>query len=303
MFGGSSGGVKFSFGGNGGGFNSVFEEMFGGGNRRKSGRRQSQQIYDLNIDGNLTITFLEGILGVKRKVKITTKHQCPHCHGSGAETLNDIKTCPRCHGTGVITTRQRTILGIMESQEYCPDCKGTGKIISKVCSQCHGRKYIERDDLIELEIKAGVTNGSILQFSNKGNSWGNASGDLNLTIYIQPSKIFKRKDQTIYANVLVDPIDAITGARIKIPTPYGVKEIEMKPNTANGEEINVSGFGIKNIKHKIFSGSTNGDLVVTIVYARPKKYSKSEIEKLKVINTTRNPDVEEFEKIVSKELS
>jgi DnaJ-class molecular chaperone len=107
----------------------------------------------------------------------------------------------------------------------------------------------------------------------------------------------------LYANVLVDPVDAIAGARIKIPTPYGIKEIEMKSNTANGEEINVSGFGIKNIKHKMFGGNANGDLIVTIVYARPKKYSRSEIEKLKAINTNKNPDVEEFEQIVSKEVS
>jgi molecular chaperone DnaJ len=170
MFGGAGGGVKFSFGGGGGGFGSIFEEMFAGGARRKTSRRQNQQIYDLDIDANLTINFLESVLGVKRRVKINTKHQCPHCHGSGADTPNDVKTCPRCHGTGVITTRQRTILGIMESQEYCPDCKGTGKIISKVCSQCHGRKYVEREDLIELDIKAGVTNGSVIQYSNKGNS-------------------------------------------------------------------------------------------------------------------------------------
>jgi DnaJ-class molecular chaperone len=102
---------------------------------------------------------------------------------------------------------------------------------------------------------------------------------------------------------LVDPVDAITGARIKIPTPYGIKEIDMKPNTANNEEINVSGYGIKNIKHKMFGGNANGDLIVTIVYARPKKYSKLEIEKMKSINNNKNPDVEEFERIVSKELN
>jgi DnaJ-class molecular chaperone len=103
-------------------------------------------------------------------------------------------------------------------------------------------------------------------------------------------------------NVLVDPIDAITGSRIRIPTPYGVKEIDMKSNTANGEDITVSGFGIKNIKRKMFNGNNNGDLVVTIVYARPKKYTKSEIDQLKQVNTNSNPDVDNFNNTVSKEL-
>jgi molecular chaperone DnaJ len=166
----SSGGVKFSFGGDQGGFGNIFEGMFGGGNRRKSAPRQNQPIYNLDIDGNLTITFLQSVLGVKRNVKVTTKHQCPRCHGSGADTPNDVKACPRCHGTGVVTTRQRTILGVMESQEYCPDCKGTGKIITKVCSECHGRRYVERDDLVEIAIPAGVANGLIISYNNKGNS-------------------------------------------------------------------------------------------------------------------------------------
>ncbi|MDR3257780.1 MAG: molecular chaperone DnaJ, partial [Mycoplasmataceae bacterium] len=256
-----------------------------------------------DIEANLTVTFLESVLGVTRKVKINTKHQCPKCHGSGADSPSDIKTCPRCHGTGVVSTRHRTILGIMESQEYCPDCHGTGKIISKVCSQCHGHKFIEREDFIDLQIKPGVQNGSILRFTNKGNSWETNTGNIDLTIYVQPSRIFKRKDNVLYANVLVDPIDAITGSRIKIPTPHGIKEVDIKSNTANGEEITVSGFGIKDVKHKIFSGNTNGDLVITIVYARPKRYSHSELNKLKEINQSANPDVEDFNKTVSKELS
>ncbi|MDR3330319.1 MAG: hypothetical protein LBS76_03490 [Mycoplasmataceae bacterium] len=275
----------------------------GGGNRRRSSKRQQNTIpYELDIDANLTVTFLESVLGINRKVKINTKHQCPKCHGSGADSPNDIKTCPRCHGTGVISTKHRTILGVMESQEYCPDCQGTGKIISKICSQCHGRKFVEREEIIDLEIKAGVQNGSTLRFPSKGNSWETATGNLDLTIYVQPSRVFKRKDNVLYANVLVDPIDAITGSRIKIPTPHGIKEIDIKSNIANGEEITVSGYGIKDVKRKIFSGNANGDLVITIVYAKPKHYSHSELSKLKEINNSPNPDVEAFNNTVSKEL-
>jgi molecular chaperone DnaJ len=125
---------------------------------------------------------------------------------------------------------------------------------------------------------------------------------LNLSIYVQPSKIFQRRSDTIYAKTLVDPIDAIIGGRIKIPTPYGVKEVELKSNTANGEEITVSGFGIKGIKHRMFGANNNGDLVVTIIYARPKKYSKQQIEQLKNVNMEINHDVEKFNEEMTKEI-
>ncbi|GHU34377.1 hypothetical protein FACS1894166_11740 [Bacilli bacterium] len=303
MFGGNGGNVKFSFGGNGGGFGDIFGDLFGGGQQRQKRQRASQNIYELNIEGNLTISFLDSILGTKHSVKLKTKHDCPHCHGSGAESPSDIKTCPKCRGTGVVTTRQRTILGVMESQEYCPDCQGTGKIIAKPCHVCRGKKYMETEETVELNIDAGISNGQRLIFKGKGNSVGAHTGDLYLTVYVQPSRIFKRKDNTLYAKVLVDPVMAITGGRIKIPTPYGIKEIELKSNTANGEEITVSGFGIKNLKHKMFGGNANGDLVISIVYAKPKKYNKADIEHLREINKEPNKEVDEFYDIISKELN
>jgi molecular chaperone DnaJ len=107
----------------------------------------------------------------------------------------------------------------------------------------------------------------------------------------------------LYANVLVDPILAITGGRIKIPTPYGIKEIELKSNTANGEEITVSSYGIKDARKKMFGGKDNGDLVITIVYARPIKYSKAILEKLREISNLANPEVDDYNKLIEKELT
>ncbi|GHU46975.1 hypothetical protein FACS1894218_0430 [Bacilli bacterium] len=302
MFGNNGGNVKFSFGGNGGGFGDIFGDLFGAGQRQQKRQRTNQNIYELNIEGNLTISFLDSVLGAKHTVKLKTKHDCPHCHGSGAESPSDIKNCPKCRGTGVVTTRHRTILGVMESQEYCPDCQGSGKIITKACHVCHGKKYTENENNLELNIDAGINNGQRLIFKGKGNSISTHAGDLYLTVYVQPSRIFKRKDNTLYARVLVDPIMAITGGRIKIPTPHGIKEIELKQNTANGEEITVSGFGIKGLKHKMFGGNANGDLVINIVYAKPKKYNKTDIEQLKNLNSEPNKEVDEFYEIIGKEL-
>ncbi|MDR2823154.1 MAG: DnaJ domain-containing protein [Mycoplasmataceae bacterium] len=302
---GSTGGVKFSFGGDGGDFGDIFGNMFGGGGTRRSSRntRGERAPYDLNIEGTLTISFLDSVMGISKKIKIDTKKTCPACNGSGAADENSIKTCPHCKGNGFVINRTRTILGIMESQEVCPECHGSGKIITKACPTCHGKKYISEEQTVDLQIQPGISNGQTIEFAGKGNSIKGTTGNLYLSVFVKPSKIFKRKENIIYANVLVDPIVAITGGRIKIPTPHGTKEIELKSNTANGEEITVSGFGIKNGRKKMFGGHDNSDLVITIVYARPIKYSKADIEKLRQINNQINPDVEEYNKLIEKELT
>lgn len=302
--GASGGGVKFSFGGDDedGGFGDIFGSFFGGGQRQSAKRKQ--QLYDLDIEANFTISFLDSIIGKSHNIKLKIKKPCPTCKGTGAADSNSIKTCSHCNGKGTIITRNRTILGIMESRQVCPYCQGTGKIISKFCNTCHGKKFIEQEEIISVDIPAGIQNGQTLQLPKKGNYSEQSTGNLYLNIFVQPSKIFKRKDNVVYAIVLIDPIMAITGGHIKIPTPYGIKEIDIRPYTANGEEITVSGYGIKNIKHKMFGGSANGDLIVKIEYAKPARYSKHTIDQLKEINREiENDDVLSYYRQIEREVN
>jgi molecular chaperone DnaJ len=299
--GGGGGGVKFDFGGDDDNdLGDIFGSMFGG-NRRSKKRERS--LYDVNIEANVTISFLDSILGAKRIITYDVKKECSECHGTGASNDHDaIQKCPKCNGTGTIIQQTRTMFGIMQSQSICPHCNGTGKIIKKVCPKCRGQKYMSSKEQIELDIPAGIINGTQMQFANKGNELHGRRGILYLNVFVQPSKIFKRRDNDLFASALVDPIMAITGGVIKIPTPYGIKEVELKSNTANGEQITVSGMGIKNIKHRMFNVKSNGDLFITIVYARPIKYSSEDIKKLKQINNNKNPEIEEYNKVLSKEL-
>ncbi|MDR3163469.1 MAG: molecular chaperone DnaJ [Mycoplasmataceae bacterium] len=300
---GNGGGFSFNFGGQSADFEDIFGNIFGGRSTRRRSKTNNQSLFDLDIHASVTISFLDSVRGTNLQVKVPTKIICPTCHGTGAANEKDaLKTCPQCKGSGVVIMRSRTILGVMESQQICPQCQGTGKIIAKLCPTCHGKKFTTQDQQVAINIEPGVLNGQTLEINGKGNVGKNSTGNLYINIFVQPSPIFKRKDNVLYANVLVDPIVAITGGRIKIPTPYGIKEIDLKSNTANGEQITLSDFGIKNVRKRMFGGTGNGDLIITVVYARPIHYSRSEIEQLRKINTNNNPDVEEYNKLIEKEL-
>ena len=38
---------------------------------------------------------------------------CPHCRGSGADSIDDVTTCDKCQGQGVIVERKQ--IGIMKA--------------------------------------------------------------------------------------------------------------------------------------------------------------------------------------------
>src|SRR5690242_8018045 len=66
------------FGGGGGG--SIFDELFGGGQRNPTGpQRGSDLRYDLEI------SFEDAVLGCEREITLTKLDACESCQGTGAE--------------------------------------------------------------------------------------------------------------------------------------------------------------------------------------------------------------------------
>ncbi len=296
FFGGQGTNVNF-----GGDFGDNIEDFISGifGGRRSRGKKQTNTVpYDLDIHAQLKISFLQSIEGIKKKVSLNVKKTCDHCHGKGYEKDSDVSTCTNCNGTGFVIKQQRSFLGIMQTQSVCPKCNGTGKIISKKCPKCNGKKYIDKTIDIDLEIKPGINSGEVLVFEGKGNSFGTNIGNLYIEVLVEESNFFRRRNNDIYTNAYVDPLLAITGGTIQIPTPYGLKEIKIAPGTGNGEQITVSGLGVKN-SYKTFL-NRHGDLIVNIVYTKPARYTKEEINKLKEFikkdNVETNSYIQKFTK-------
>ncbi|XQP55626.1 MAG: DnaJ C-terminal domain-containing protein [Mycoplasmoidaceae bacterium] len=303
---GGQGGMKFSFGGDEGvDLGDIFGGLFGGG-RRKSSRRSNQNVipYELNIQTEITIDFLDSVLGCNRDITLKIKHACDECNGSGVGKEADAQvTCPHCKGTGVLIQSRRTPFGMMQSQTTCPYCNGTGQIVNKPCPKCKGKKYLEEFKTFEIEIDPGIEDGQVVRISGKGHSYKDYTGDLFVKINVNESKIFKKQRNTLYTQVMVDPLKAIVGGEIEIPTPYGFKTIKLPAGTPNEARFEIANSGIKNGKNKLF-GKTNGDLVVIIKYADPGKYSKEELKAIgKILDDNKqNDQVKKFYDQARKEI-
>jgi len=309
FFRGEGGGVHFSFGGDeDGGINldDILGGIFGGGRRsRSSSRNQNTIPYELNIQTSINIDFLDSVLGCKRDITLKIKNSCEECNGSGvSKEAGAQETCSHCNGSGVIYQRRQTPFGVMQSQSTCPYCHGTGKIVKKPCPKCGGKKYIETLKTTEIEIPAGIEDGQMIKISKAGHSFQNYVGDLFVQINVEQSKIFKKDGDLLYTQVLVDPLTAIVGGDIEVPTPYGFKTINLPPRTEDDERINIPEYGVKNIRKKMFGRYVNGDLIAVIRYARPNDYSKDDLAKLKEVlsNNSDNNDVKKYYDKAKKEI-
>ena len=206
------------FGGHAGGF-SGFGGFGGGGQRRPQEHRGS----DLRLKVKLTLQ--EVATGVTKKFKVRKDITCSHCHGTGSQDGGVTDTCPTCHGSGVITHTTQSIFGMMQTQGVCPTCNGEGKIIKNKCRQCNGTGVEKGEEVVEINIPAGVSEGMIVNVPGKGNAGhrNGINGDIQVFIEEEPNDTFVRDGNDLIYNLLLDFPTAALGGDVEIPTVEGTK--------------------------------------------------------------------------------
>lgn len=281
------------------GFGDVFSHFFGGNSKKH------RDLGDINVLIDIDISFVESAKGTIRDVEYEREKTCTLCGGTGADTtsLNSLETCHVCEGSGVILRSQKTPFGVFQSKSRCSSCKGEGKNIRKKCSLCLGKKVINEKVKRKIQIEPGLFDQDVIIITGEGNSFHDRVGDLYVRVNILKSNIFERNNNDVIVHPVVDPILAIVGGSIFVPTLDGAKEIILKSGTANGERITVSGGGIKYSRENgFFKNHRSGDLIIIIKYARPVNYNKQDLKKLKEF-LQPNSEVESYLKVAQKEFS
>lgn len=265
-------------------FGSIFGDIFGGGGGfggfggfgggQQGGRRNVARGTNMRIKVKMTLEEIDK--GVEKKVKLNKYVSCPTCGGTGAKG-NAYETCSHCHGQGYVTEIRRTILGQMQTQSVCSHCGGDGKIIKDKCTTCHGDGIVKQDEIVTINIPAGVSDGMNLQMSGKGNAAprGGVPGDLIIQIEELPHDVFERQESNLYYNAFITFAEAALGATIEIPTLTGKVKVKIDPGTPSGKVLRLKGKGLPDI-----NGYGRGDLLVSVNVWVPKKLSKDEKELL-----------------------
>ena len=271
VFGGHGG-----FSGFGGGFNG------GGG----GGRRPQYRGSDLRLKVRLTLQ--EIATGTTKKFKVRKDIQCEHCHGSGAEGNSGTETCPTCHGSGVVTRTTQSLFGMMQTQSVCPTCQGEGTIIKNKCHHCHGEGVVKGEEVVEINIPAGVAEGMVVNVPGKGNAGkhNGVTGNIQVFIEEEPNDTFVRDGNDVIYNLLLDFPTAALGGNVDIPTIDGSKvRIKIEPGTQPGKTLRLRGKGLPAVQGY---GSGMGDLVVNISVYVPKTLSREEKNALEEMRESDN---------------
>ena len=265
------------FGGRGGfgGFSG-----FGGGGSR------GQQIHrgsDLRLKVRLNLQ--EVATGVTKKFKVRKDIKCSHCGGTGGE---GIETCKTCHGSGVVTRQQQSIFGVMQTQSVCPTCGGEGKTIKKKCPHCHGEGVERGEEVVEINIPAGVQDGMVVNAPGKGNvgKRNGIAGDIKVFIEEEPNDTFVRDGKDLIYNLLLDFPTAALGGDVNIPTIEGGKlKLKIEAGTQPGKTLRLRGKGLPSVQGY---GYGNGDILVNISVYVPQTLSKDEKQALEHLKDSDN---------------
>jgi len=284
---------------------SHFGDIFGGhfdfGGFSSSGWGSSQQHVNRGADLRVKVklTLKEIATGVEKKIKVKKYVTCTHCHGTGAEGSNAYSTCSACKGSGHVTRTVSTILGHMQTTTVCSSCGGEGKIITKKCPHCNGEGIVRDDDVITLNIPAGVAEGMQLSLSGKGNAArrGGINGDLLVVVEEEPHpELIRDQNDVIYNLLLSFPVAAL-GGNVEIPTLEGKAKIKIEPGTQPGKVLRLKNKGLPSL-----SSYGTGDLLVNVAVYVPQSLTREQIEALEQMEKSSNfqPAQSAKEKIFSR---
>ena len=271
-------------------FGSVFGggSGFGGFSGFGGGRRSRPQYKGSDLRLKVRLTLQEISTGVTKKFKLKKDVTCPHCHGTGSEDGSQRDTCPTCHGSGYVTRTTQSIFGMMQSQTTCPTCQGEGTIIKNRCRHCQGEGIVKGEEVVEINIPAGVAEGMVVNVPGKGNAGrrGGTNGNIQVLVEEAPNDTFLRDGQDVVYNLLLDFPTAALGGNAEIPTIDGRRvRIKIDAGTQPGKTLRLRGKGLPAVSGY---GSGTGDLVVNISVYVPKTLSRQEREALQQLQGSAN---------------
>ncbi len=287
--GGAAGG-----GGFGGGMNmedifSHFGDIFGGhfggggfGGGRSSGGRRVMRGSNLRIKVKLNLQ--EIAKGAEKKLKVNKFVSCNTCHGSGAKN-GQVDTCKQCNGSGTQVKVQQTFLGAMQTQTTCNACNGEGKVVKDKCNTCHGDGIVRAEEVISVNIPAGVAEGMQLSVSGKGNAAprGGINGDLLVLIEEEEHELLKRDGGNLFYDCYINFVDAALGTSVEIPTVDGKVKIKIDAGTQSGKVLRLKNKGLPDV-----NSYGHGDLLVNINIWTPQNLSSEEKKILEGLRQSKN---------------
>jgi molecular chaperone DnaJ len=248
----------------------MFGEFMGGGRGRRRGPRAGA-----DVRAAVEIDLVEAFAGVKKPIRVPTRVACEACNGTGSESKEKTaETCTACGGAGKVRAQQ----GFFIVERTCPTCGGAGQVVRNPCRICSGAGTVQRERSLQVNIPAGIEDGTNIRLTGEGEAGGPGGqpGDLFVHVGVRPHEIFQREGANILCHVPIRMTQAALGADVEVPSIDGSKaRVKIPPGTQTGAQFRLRGKGFS-----VLRSHQRGDMFIQITVETPQHLTPRQRELL-----------------------
>jgi curved DNA-binding protein len=146
-----------------------------------------------------------------------------------------------------------------------------------------------KTETISVKIPPGVDEGKKIRLRGKGEALGDGpAGDLLLTIHVAPHPFFRRHAKNLDVRLPITLAEAVAGAKVDVPTPWGTISLRIPPHTSSGKKLRIKGHGIRP------QNGEAGDLFAETSIVLPERIDDATVEAIKRLDADQdqNPRAE-----------
>jgi molecular chaperone DnaJ len=260
----------------------TFGDLFADVIRQRDARQDAAAARGVDLHQAIDVSFEDAMRGGRRALTVTRQERCRTCQGLGRLHVAESR-CTACHGSGVTKSAR----GHMVFSRPCAQCGGAGRERPTICTACDGQQVEMRTETLTLDLPGGLADGARIRVPGKGHVGrdGGESGDLYITVHVQPHPVFRRDGDDLHAVVPLAVHEAALGARVDVPTLDGTARLRVPPGTQSGQRFRMRERGV------LSTSGRRGDLIIEVRLVLPKLLDERSKELLREFGRINNEDV------------
>lgn len=133
-----------------------------------------------------------------------------------------------------------------------------------------------KTETISVTIPQGLFDGARMRLRGQGlpGSGGGPAGDLLLEVGVETHAVFRRNGDTLEVALPISLAEAIEGAKVDVPTPWGTISLRIPPGTSGGRKLRAGGMGVHH------SNGAKGDLIAEVQIVLPESADAESLTRL-----------------------
>ena len=151
----------------------------------------------------------------------------------------------------------------------------------------------ERDnkhETLSITIPQGLPDGSRMRLRGQGRPGrgGGATGDLLLEVNVEQHAVYRREGDTLAVSLPISLSEALEGAKVDLPTPWGTISLRIPEGTSSGKKLRAGGMGVRH------ANGSKGDLIAEVQIVLPVSddvaASKALLDSAKIVEASVQED-------------